>query len=270
MLKGYSNFDIKLVGETVVKSAKNEKDYTRLTKEIRKQLVFDTKLYGIKTPKIIGGNLMNKSYTMKYISDSNLILMLKHGINNNFINKLKRYFEINIKNSIQEDILSDFKEKYKNTYNNCLKNKYLKTNQSFFDVDFKFREMLKKINVMVVPVSYCHGDLTISNMLYNDQDETLYFIDFLANFSDTVLQDMVKIRQDTRFKLIMKMNKMFNKNVNNNLEELDKIFNKIFSNYSFYREYYTLFQYLNLLRVLPYCKKENIISYIINCMNILF
>ena len=269
MLTGYSNFDTILNGKIVTKSAKNEKDYKRLTKEIRKQITFDTDLYkGIKTPKILGGNLKNKSYDMNYIPNSNLIIMFKNELNKNFVNKLKCYFEINIKNSIQGDILPSFKEKYENTYRNCLTNDFLKSNRDFFHVDFCFRDMLEKINKMIVPISYCHGDLTISNMLY--KDDTLYFIDFLDNFSNTVLQDMVKIRQDTQFKLIMKMNGMFCDKVYDNLDNMDEIFHILFTKYSFYRKYYTLFQYLSLLRILPYCKKEDVITYIINSIHRLF
>ena len=269
MLQGYSNFDTILKGSVVIKSAKNEKDYNRLVKEIRKQIMFDTELYeGIQTPKIIEGKMDDKSYTMDYIPDSNLIIMLKNGIDENFVNKLKRYFEINIKNSIKKDIMPSFKEKYENTYRNCMTNKYLKTNKDFHHVDFLFKDLLSNLSEMFVPVSYCHGDLTISNMLY--KNDTLYFIDFLDNFSNTVIQDMVKIRQDTQFKLIMKMNGLYDLNVKNNLNNLDEIFNDLFSKYPFYNNYYILFQYLSLLRILPYCNKKHIISHIIKSMNDLF
>lgn len=269
MLTGYSNFDTILIKNVVNKSAKNMKDFKRLTTEIKKQMLFDTELYGgIKTPKLLSISIINMGYKMKYISDSNLIIMLKKRISKNFVNKLIRYFEINIQNSKHKNILSDFKAKYESTYTNCLNNNSLKTNSYFFHVDFQFRDMLEKLDEMIVPVSYCHGDLTISNMLY--KNHTLYFIDFLDNFSDTVLQDMVKIRQDTQFKLIMKMNGMFDENVYDNLDKLDKIFDKLFSKHTFYKEYYVLFQYLSLLRILPYCKKEDVIMYIINAMNRLF
>ncbi|MBT0858600.1 phosphotransferase, partial [Campylobacter coli] len=53
------------------------------------------------------------------------------------------------------------------------------------------------------PIGYCHGDLTFSNILF--QNQNIVLIDFLDNFIETPLQDVVKLRQDTRHKWSLKM-----------------------------------------------------------------
>ena len=45
-----------------------------------------------------------------------------------------------------------------------------------------------------VPVSYCHGDLTLENIIV--KDGTLYFIDFLDSYIHTKYIDLAKILQD--------------------------------------------------------------------------
>ena len=45
-----------------------------------------------------------------------------------------------------------------------------------------------------VPVSYCHGDLTLNNMLFVDSE--IYLIDFLDSFIDSPIIDLVKLKQD--------------------------------------------------------------------------
>ena len=48
-----------------------------------------------------------------------------------------------------------------------------------------------------IPIGVCHGDLTFSNMLFTDSG--MYLIDFLDSFVETPLQDIVKIRQDSKY-----------------------------------------------------------------------
>lgn len=58
------------------------------------------------------------------------------------------------------------------------------------------KEIDKLPDTIELPVGRCHGDLTFSNILFLGQKIVL--IDFLDNFIETPLQDIVKLRQDTK------------------------------------------------------------------------
>ena len=47
------------------------------------------------------------------------------------------------------------------------------------------------------PIGVCHGDLTFSNLLF--QEGRIFLIDFLDSFVESPLMDLVKLRQDTRY-----------------------------------------------------------------------
>ncbi len=49
-----------------------------------------------------------------------------------------------------------------------------------------------------VPIGPCHGDLTLSNVIFNPVDGVV-LIDFLQTFLESPLQDLAKIRQDYEF-----------------------------------------------------------------------
>jgi len=62
-------------------------------------------------------------------------------------------------------------------------NKYLSVKQKIkyeysVEIDNYFQTYLKKD--ITIPIGYCHGDLTLSNILL--KEETYYLIDFLDSF----------------------------------------------------------------------------------------
>jgi hypothetical protein len=118
---------------------------------------------------------------------------------------------------------------------------------------------------IIVPVGKCHGDLTFSNVLINQYNLELWLIDFLDNFVETPLQDMVKLRQDTKYGWSLLMcNFQFDvTKVKIGLKYLDKLLDKHFSNhYQCYRDSYVPFQILNFLRIIPYATDENTIQFL--------
>ena len=50
-----------------------------------------------------------------------------------------------------------------------------------------------------IPIGFCHGDLTFSNIMFALDDNQVGLIDFLDSFIETPLIDLVKLRQDTHF-----------------------------------------------------------------------
>lgn len=116
-----------------------------------------------------------------------------------------------------------------------------------------------------IPVGMCHGDLTLSNILFNTNDGPLILIDFLDSFIESPIQDMVKVRQDTYYHWSLQLtNREYDRiRIQTVLECLDKQFDLSFSKYDFYQEWYPFFQILNFVRIIPYVKKMGIMTFIL-------
>ena len=56
-------------------------------------------------------------------------------------------------------------------------------------------QMLKKFDFSNVPLSYCCGDLTLENIMLDDNKQ-IYLIDFLDSFYDSWMIDVAKLLQD--------------------------------------------------------------------------
>lgn len=108
-----------------------------------------------------------------------------------------------------------------------------------------------------IPIGVCHGDLTFSNMLFTDSG--MYLIDFLDSFVETPLQDIVKIRQDSKYGWsTMMTNQKYNiVHVKMVLNYIDNCISSYFEKYDFYK-YYDMLQYINILRILPYVKEQKV------------
>lgn len=110
-----------------------------------------------------------------------------------------------------------------------------------------------------IPTSYCHGDLTLENIILNDKK--IYFIDFLNSFLNCKYIDIGKILQDILYfwswrnsdhKPIVNCMKAYNY-IKSKLNEEELRLSESFAK-------------LNLLRILPYKKNntflDNTIKYI--------
>ncbi len=121
---------------------------------------------------------------------------------------------------------------------------------------------LTETNDFEIPVGTCHGDLTFSNILFNSN--SYYLIDFLDSFVETPLMDIVKIRQDTAFGWSLLMyDKAYDEiRMNIILEKIDTACDTCFSQYAWYRQYYSTFQLMNFLRILQYAQEPRVIDYL--------
>ncbi|MBQ9502336.1 MAG: aminoglycoside phosphotransferase family protein [Lentisphaeria bacterium] len=112
------------------------------------------------------------------------------------------------------------------------------------------------------PVGVCHGDLTLSNMLF--QGSTVYLIDFLDSFVETPLMDLVKLRQDTRYcwsQLLCTepFDRVKSRIV---MEFLDRRLWEHFCGFPGVAEGYLELQCMNFLRILQYAKELRIIAFL--------
>ncbi len=133
---------------------------------------------------------------------------------------------------------------------------YNKLDKIFQKFDYQISNPLERIfckyakTEIYLPVGRCHGDLTLSNIIFS-QDK-IYLIDFLDCFVESPVFDIVKIRQDTDKGII---------NIDRDdirastiLQKLDKPFERLMNDYGV-GHLYNYLQYINLVRILPYVKE---------------
>ena len=285
-INGHSNFDINIVNingfKFLCKSSNNYADSIRLNKQIEKQQ-YHEKLFKFNIPNIIFKShiVNNKQYfLMNYLNNSDNIF--NYIINNNYLAIenififIKNTIDIYIKNSIYKKI----DKKVVSDKINSIKKNIENINKDNFLNEKEYNYVINKINILEndiekicninIPIGYCHGDLTLSNMLLNTVDNNIYLIDFLDSFIETPLFDIIKVRQDTKFFWSLKMlNMSIDKNkIKIVLNYLDKKIDNYFQKYDFYNnKIYDYFEIINLLRVLQYCKNKDIKDFLMNCLN---
>lgn len=117
-------------------------------------------------------------------------------------------------------------------------------------------------------VNNCHGDLTFSNIIFRDNEYAL--IDFLDSFIESPIMDIVKLRQDTKYKwsTLMYNSKDYDKTRYDMIcKYIDEQIDNNFKKYSFYNDAYHIFQLMNFLRIIQYAKKDEVTIYLIDTIN---
>ena len=109
----------------------------------------------------------------------------------------------------------------------------------------------KKIKI---PVGICHGDLTLSNLIFT---ERIILIDFLDSYVETPLQDIAKLLQEIvlEWSLLIDNSKRDNIKIKIAYEYLRK---KLFDRLMSYSKYSRLFYIITLFRLFPYITNKNI------------
>jgi len=110
----------------------------------------------------------------------------------------------------------------------------------------------------------CHGDFTLSNMLF--QSERVYLIDFLDAFVETPCQDIVKLRQDTYFHWSLMLEPMLPTHQRNRvlqtLQYIDRRVQHWMRTQESVCRWYDYLQTFNLFRILPYVSADHEIHFV--------
>jgi len=172
-----------------------------------------------------------------------------------------------IDNTISEAKFSKFEKeiflsKYSSVKDNLKKSKFYKDVKERFS---KIDKIFFSLSERDIPEGFCHGDLTLSNILIKRKSGKICLIDFLDTFLESPIQDMVKIRQDTKYMWsinlyplpvdLTKVSIIFN--------HIDKKIDNHFRKYDFYKYFYQSFQIMNLLRLLQYCNSKDIVAQVL-------
>lgn len=174
---------------------------------------------------------------------------------NLFYKNIINYFDLNFKNSKEELLSFDIiKEKIED-----ITNKTSNMESSFINLIENY--LYKNFPNSPIPIGYCHGDFTFSNILIKSNNEII-LLDFLDSFIKSPLIDIVKIQQDTKYywsvyidKSLQQHKKVRSIQVLNNLNfKIDKYIDQYYSNY---KQWIKFLEVLNLFRILPYINEKN-------------
>lgn len=224
-------------------------DYNeRLNLQSKKQSLFSNLiLKNIDTPKIYNANQSGLHYfDMEYIPGQSFYdyFMTSTIFDIEFvIQSLIEYFNffssnikcINIRDKILLKLLN---LKDKTNYKN-----YISFLYSYVDK-----------NEIMVPKTFCHGDLTFGNIIFHKN--RLFFIDFLDSYVDSFYCDLIKLKQELYYFWNLKTQNKTNL-------RMFQIYRKIWQELSFkYEKFiqtdeFEILDVLNTLRLEPYLTNKN-------------
>lgn len=279
-IKGHSGCNIDIIEDgdnlLVKKSTLDKKYLKRLELQGNKQMNDKCLTDSIYNPFIskIESNEDECYILMDYIYANNFIDYFEKASPqdiNHFIDNFIKYIHNEIdKCEIKKVSKNVFIDKFNSVVKNCEKNDLLKGNMRvksiLKDCENVFTNMPEEFEI---PVGICHGDLTFSNILFSSNK--FYFIDYLDSFIETPIQDIVKLRQDTKYfwSTMMYKKKYDVVRLNIIFNYIDDKISEHFGNFEYYYRNYDRLQLMNILRILPYVKEEKVRDFVLNILSAL-
>ena len=80
-------------------------------------------------------------------------------------------------------------------FNKIKKNKKFKKIEGYKEINSFFNKLIKK-KIYKFKNFYCHGDLTLSNIIISKKNKKIILFDFLHTYEDNLLQDFSKVFQE--------------------------------------------------------------------------
>jgi hypothetical protein len=235
-------------------SSCREYDHRLLLQAGKQKKFLDFNLKNILCPTVI--NISEKKptkFSMSYISG----IQYDHFLNYSspqMVNKFSLYLDEYIKflsednNTYYTD--TDFK-------NICIaKINLIKSSIP----DLKFLDYIKsriyQCSNVSVPLTFCHGDLTLSNIIFCG--DSIYLIDFLDSYIESWIIDIIKLKQDLFYFWNISRGKNGEKTTRSMQSSLH-IWYKIDLKYKKITESdeFKILEALNFLRIYPYIKDTN-------------
>ncbi len=275
-VKGHSGCNIDIVREGndlfVYKSSHDKEYLSRLLLQADKQREASKKEYQhMRIPQIfnVEQDAEHVSIKMEYVYSRNFIEYFETAGFEQiqyFIDALILFIERELKVSAMQHVSTSMTmDKFNGVEKKILSNPLIKDDPSIKDLLQKSRKRIDTLceqSFIDIPVGFCHGDLTFSNILFNGNN--YYLIDFLDSFIESPLMDIVKIRQDSRhlWSQLMYVKPYDKLRLKIICEKIDNEIDRYFSRYEWYKRYYNDYQLLNLLRILQYAKGAKVVEYL--------
>jgi hypothetical protein len=277
-IEGRSGCNLEIIqnsNQYLIRKSSSSLEYnSRIQKQCKKQNEFyiNAKFENILTPKILFSGINNRTgfsyFEMQYISGekySDFFLHCQITEVTELIELLIFFIDTALDHSEFVFLPSD-----------TLLNK-IGSLRSLIEIQGKASPSINKVfefleteipNV-IIPMGICHGDLTLSNIIFSNKN--LYLIDFLDSFIESPLIDIVKLRQDTKFYWSLMIENdlpIYQKNkVIQILRFIDECLDDYFRKNEHYLNWYNYLEKLNLLRILPYLANRKEREFVNQCLN---
>ena len=240
---GLSGCKLELINGLLRKHSASAEYNSRLISQAEKQIVFSKRIYkNIETPKVHDIEVFY--FDMDYVSGQNF----------------EEFFSVASVNDVEFVVSTLFD--YFDTLISTARN-FNATNKILSKIDslkektshIKYIEFLRKYvenNSIIVPHTFCHGDLTFANIIFHKN--RLFFIDFLDCYVDTFLSDLVKLKQDLYHLWAVQNQNVYSVRIH---QIYQYIWDKLECRYEpFMNESFHILDVLNTLRIEPYLTSD--------------
>ncbi len=248
---GLSGCKIELIDNHTIKKFSSGENYNkRLLQQCDKQMFFSKKtLKAIQVPKVFNVRKEDLySFEMEYVTGQSFDQFFSFcGIDDvNFvIESLIEYF----------DCIFESAKMYSSEES---KIKILKKLESL-EEKTKYQDLISWLKCLIeiedlsMPKSFCHGDLTFTNVIFSGK--RIYLIDFLDSYLDTPLIDLVKLKQDLFYHWSLEIQQLDNLRIRQSYNKIWTTIKDVYRNYIDTTSFDVL-DLINTLRIEPYLTND--------------
>ena len=260
---GLSGCKLELIGSNTLRKHSSSQSYNkRLELQVKKQELFSNQVFrNVETPKVlrkedsyfdmeyVTGRSFDEYFSMCSVSDIDFVFDSLCGYFDGLISHSQYYQPEVSKKRLLDKINS------------------LETHTRHLTDLYHIRQMVSSIT-MKIPQTFCHGDLTFTNIIFNKN--RLYLIDFLDCFIDSFLCDLIKLKQDLYYHWSLDVQGVKSLRIR---QIYSYIWDKIEQRYSEYVDTieFNVLDILNTLRIEPYLTNEDqrlIIKRMLKCSSL--
>ena len=241
---GLSGCKLELINGLLRKHSASTDYNSRLISQAEKQIVFSKRIYkNIETPKV--HDIKESHFDMDYVSGQNFEEFFSIASVNDVefvVSTLFDYFDTLISTARNIDATKQILDKIDSLKEKSSHKKYI-----------EFLRKYVENNRIIVPHTFCHGDLTFANIIFHKN--RLFFIDFLDCYVDTFLSDLVKLKQDLHHLWAVHNQDVYSVRIH---QIYQYIWDKLEVRYeSFMNESFHILDAMNALRIEPYLTSDS-------------
>ena len=260
---GLSGCKLELIGSNTLRKHSSSLSYNkRLVLQVKKQELFSNQVFrNVETPKVlrkedsyfdmeyVTGRSFDEYFSTCSVNDIDFVFDSLCGYFDGLISNIQYYQPEVSKKRLLDKIDS------------------LMTHTHHLGDLYHIRQCVRTIS-MKIPQTFCHGDLTFTNIIFNKN--RLYYIDFLDCFIDSFLCDLIKLKQDLYYHWSLDVQGIKNLRIR---QIYSFLWRKLEERYSQYVETieFDVLDVLNTLRIEPYLTNEDqrlIIKRMLKCSSL--